>query len=351
MFFLKSNSINEILNTPLLDAYFSLLFPGELLDFVPGDLKDAPLEEVASKVITPWGAPFMADELLYAANAAYAIVNEGKYRFMSLWRNAPTDYIPQLQKNNKESVCLLARNNANSQKRPAAIICPGGGYEMLSAAAEGVAMAEKMDAAGYCPFVLFYRLKPNYYPEPQKDLALAMKYVRANAETFGIDSNNVMVIGSSAGGHLCASFTAYYEDIHEALMKNLESEAPAMAEEYRGISIRPNAVCLNYPVISFMEETHEPSFQALTGGAEELRDKLSIDRHLDAAYPKTFVWACEDDALVPFSNAVRMGEALKKQGVPYRLKIYPTGGHGCGLANGTSAEGWMDEMLEFMKQQ
>ena len=43
-----------------------------------------------------------------------------------------------------------------------------------------------------------------------------------------------------------------------------------------------------------------------------------------------------------------MAEALKAQNIPYMLKVYPTGEHGCNVGDGTSAEGWMDEMLAFM---
>ena len=96
----------------------------------------------------------------------------------------------------------------------------------------------------------------------------------------------------------------------------LEERYPKLAESYKGISVKPDKICLNYPVISFLEEDHEPSFQALTGGNETLRNKLSVEQHIDITYPKTFVWACEDDALVPASNAKRMGEALKRAGVP-----------------------------------
>ena len=30
------------------------------------------------------------------------------------------------------------------------------------------------------------------------------------------------------------------------------------------------------------------------------------------------------------------------------LKLYDTGGHGCGLGVGTSAEGWLDAFVEFV---
>ena len=157
-----------------------------------------------------------------------------------------------------------------------------------------------------------------------------------------------MYMGSSAGGHLCASTAAFSAEIETDLMMELEKTDPVLAERYRGIPIKPEKICLNYPVISFLKEAHEPSFQALSGGEEKFREKLSVELHVDENYPKTFVWACEDDNLVPVSNAVRMGEALKAQNVSYLLKIYSQGGHGCGLGIGTSAEGWFEEMLSFM---
>ena len=130
----------------------------------------------------------------------------------------------------------------------------------------------------------------------------------------------------------------------------LEERYPKLAESYKGISVKPDKICLNYPVISFLEEDHEPSFQALTGGNETLRNKLSVEQHIDITYPKTFVWACEDDALVPASNAKRMGEALKRAGVHCELNIYPAGGHGCRLGEETSAKGWADAMTAFMRK-
>ena len=348
MLFTRKSSVNEILNTSSIDTYFKILFPQMLLGFVPEELWDAELEEVEAKVRLPWGAPFMSDDLIRAANMSYDIVTNQKYRFVPLWDDKHEGFIPVPGKNNKESVFLLERSIHTGERKPAVIICPGGGYELLSADAEGIAMAERMEAAGYSPFVLFYRVKPNQYPEPQKDLALAAKYIRANADVLGIDPNRVMFMGSSAGGHLCASVAALHKEVEAELMQNLEKEKPALAEKYQGISVRPDCVCLNYPVISFVKEAHEPSFQALTGGAEALREKLSVELLVDGSYPKTYVWACEDDDQVPVSNTIRMGEALQKSGVSCRMRTFPTGLHGCGLAYGTSAEGWIDDMLDFM---
>ena len=44
-----------------------------------------------------------------------------------------------------------------------------------------------------------------------------------------------------------------------------------------------------------------------------------------------------------------MGESLEINDIEKKVCIYPTGGHGCGLAYGTSAEGWINEMIKFME--
>ena len=54
-------------------------------------------------------------------------------------------------------------------------------------------------------FILSYRIQPNTYPQCQMDLALVIMHVRAHARQYGIDENRILVVGASAGGHLCAS--------------------------------------------------------------------------------------------------------------------------------------------------
>lgn len=357
--FTTNNTLNEILDS-LSDvrtkAYFNLGMPVEFIDLVPEKLRNCSLAEIKEQFIMPWGLPYPAEDVARTVNFAEDMAAQKKYGIIPLWEEEQGEFVPDPTENGKKSVFLLTLHKEMipdtmemEEKRPAVIICPGGGYETLSFIGEGTSMAERFEAAGYFPFILRYRVSPVRYPDPQKDLALAIKYVRANAERYHIDPDRLMLMGSSAGGHLCASLTALYDEIDKVLLNDLEKSVPKLAEKYRGISIRPDRLCLNYPVISFEKEAHEGSFQALTGGDEKLRGKLSVEKHISKDFPKTFVWACEDDQLVPVSNTKRMGEALEHQKIPYAVKIYPTGGHGCGLASGTSAAGWFDEMLRFME--
>jgi acetyl esterase/lipase len=351
MKFTKSNSVKEIIRYPFVMEYLPIFFPIMFLNLIPKDMEDYSLSEIEQKVVMPWGSPFLSDMLVEAANMIVDIIENKSYSFIPLWEETQNDdYKPKLNKiSDKDSVFIIKSTKKHEGKRPAVIICPGGGYNVVSISIEGIPIAKKMEDHGYCAFVLNYRVNPNFYPEPQKDLILAIQHVRANAEKYGIDPDDIMIMGSSAGGHLCASSVVLCDEISEKVIEDLETNQRNLADKYKSISAKPNKVCLNYPVISFLKEAHEDSFQALTGGSEQLRKKLSVENFIDYKYPKTFVWACEDDELVPVSNAKRMGEALETNHVENKVCIYPTGGHGCGLAVGTSAEGWIEELINFMK--
>lgn len=349
MEFTKKNSIQEIAETPGIKESLPFFFPMELFDWVPKKYWTKPLEEVEQKVRMPWGPPFASEVLLHSVNTINEVLSSpDKYGYVPLWSGEREDYVPDYGKNSRESVCLLTVKGENREKRPVVVICPGGGYKTLARDVEGYIVAKKMLAAGYQPFILNYRVAPNRYPSPHRDLAMAIKYLRANQERCGVDGDRLMIMGFSAAGHLCATFAAYYEEHEREVMEELRKDCPALYEKYRGISVRPDMVCLGYPVINFEKDCDNECYMALTGGDESLREKITTELRVDERYPKTFVWACEDDALVPCDSAVWMGEALKRAGVPSLLRLYPTGGHGCGAAEGTSAEPWMGEMLHFM---
>ena len=89
-------------------------------------------------------------------------------------------------------------------RRPAIVICPGGGYRHLSQReAEPIALRFLME--GFNTFIVWYRIAPNRFPLPQQDAAAAMAYVRAHAQEFLTDPNRIAIAGFSAGGHLAGS--------------------------------------------------------------------------------------------------------------------------------------------------
>lgn len=85
----------------------------------------------------------------------------------------------------------------------AVLICPGGAFQFKSMQSEGYDVAQRLSALGYQCFIVNYRLSPYSQAESALDLARAVRYVRCNAEAYGIDEKNIAIVGFSAGGILC----------------------------------------------------------------------------------------------------------------------------------------------------
>ena len=95
----------------------------------------------------------------------------------------------------------------DGKSHPVAIVCPGGGYRRVCSFVEGHPYAKKLNAMGCHAVVVYYRVNVlARYPAPQDDLARAVRVVHAHAEEWNLDMNGYSVWGSSAGGHLAASF-------------------------------------------------------------------------------------------------------------------------------------------------
>lgn len=235
---------------------------------------------------------------------------------------------------------IAAYLHEDEEKRQAMIVCPGGGYFCVSPT-EGELVAKKFYEKGYNCFVLTYTTNPTgEYPlmnQPLKDISRAIRFVRANAEKFCIVENKVYICGFSAAGHLCASICDYHQEI--------EDENP----KYQGVSNRPDAAILSYPVISSGPKAHQDSFRFLTymdiydrkdAEAAELLDRYSLEKHVTEQNPPVFLWHTITDDLVPVENSLLYEQALREKGIQHAMHLFSWGPHGTSLAN----EEWASKM-------
>ncbi len=84
----------------------------------------------------------------------------------------------------------------------AIIICPGGAFAFRSMQNEGYNIADMFVPMGYQCFIVNYRIQPYTMRESATDLQRAIRYVKAHAEEYRINPNNVALVGFSAGGIL-----------------------------------------------------------------------------------------------------------------------------------------------------
>lgn len=226
-----------------------------------------------------------------------------------------------------EEIPVLEYYPAEDKKTTASVVIfPGGGYGMR-AKHEGEGYALYFNSIGMDAFVCEYRVSPHRFPLELLDARRAVRYVRANAEQFGIDPERVAVMGSSAGGHLAALVSTYTAPIQYESDDGVDALCPI-----------PNATILCYPVIHMPDETkiaHEGSYINLLG-RENLDKKAEVcpDIIADKTTPTAFIWHTSDDSCVNVINSYRYGEALRKLGKQHEMHIFPSGSHGLGLAEG-----------------
>lgn len=104
----------------------------------------------------------------------------------------------------------------------AAVVFPGGGYQVLAMDLEGTDICDWLSGRGITCVLLKYRV-PNsgptwtnggrYYPKVQtalQDAQRALGLVRQHADDWGVDPHRVGVIGFSAGGHLVAAVSTHF---------------------------------------------------------------------------------------------------------------------------------------------
>lgn len=215
--------------------------------------------------------------------------------------------------------CLMPGQPLADRKRPAILVLPGGGYYHTSAR-EGEPVALRFAAAGYAAFVLHYSCAPTArYPVALREAAMAMRYIRQNADAFGVDSRMVAALGFSAGGHLCGCLGTLFDS---QVVSDLGG--PEL--------LRPDALCLCYPVTVSWGRTHEGSFRNLCGDDEELRQRLSLERLVRPDMPPVFLWHTRSDGSVPCVGSLILARAIEETGVDFAMHIYRRGVHG--LATG-----------------
>ena len=227
----------------------------------------------------------------------------------------------------------LARFDLYFPKKPNGqmiVVCPGGGYSIVSSYNEGVYVADWMLSRGITVAVVKYRLPNRHWEVPLSDVHNTFRYCREHAEEWGIDQIGVM--GFSAGGHLAASATTLYTDA----------------------VTRPDFSILIYPVIAFDKTpSHKGTRLNLIGDDElwtstegktadkwiadqklheELIEKYTLNNQVTPDTPPVFLAHCTDDNVVPVINSIKFYNKLVDNGVSAEMHIYPKGGHGWGFS-------------------
>ena len=244
----------------------------------------------------------------------------------------------------------------------AVIICPGGSYHWLDRQAEGIDVAHWLQSQGIAAFVLSYRtvgiipfithsrllFRGVRHPDMFRDVQRAIQLVRERAQTWNIATDSVGVMGFSAGGHLAMAAAEF-----------AATDFLAPIGIHANVSLRPNFVAALYPVVTLSDKrfVHKRSRKGLLGewgkSNRQMRDSLSLERHVPLDCPPVFIVNCADDAIVHPANSILLDSALTIRNVVHRYVRFKTGGHGFGasLKRGTAeCRQWKDLFLSWLRE-
>lgn len=199
---------------------------------------------------------------------------------------------------------------------------------------------------------------PITFPAQIEDVKGAVRWLRANAGTYGIDSTRIGSWGASAGGHLSALLGASggASQLEGVVGGNLgQSSSVQAVVDYFGpvdlfnmdpdVTTPPGSTVAYDPY--FSPASHLIGFDQPGQGIGVLRQHqfdpnppypffVRLVRYanpitwLDVSDPPFFIAHGTQDTVVPLHQSVRLADALRDAGVPYAYDQAVGGGHGFG---------------------
>jgi len=254
------------------------------------------------------------------------------------------------------------------KKRPAVLVCPGGGY-MFCSDREAEPIALRFNAMGYHAFVLRYSVlgrgkslgflpeateadRETMHPAPVLDAAFAMRVIADNADPWLVDADRIALCGFSAGAHNAAMYGAYWNAplVRDGLAVYPAPLSLSPRNPERRAPVKPAALVLSYGMYDYprfdtpaggdLATLRQAANLALMGAklpSPEVLRAMSPALRLSADFPPAFVWATRGDDLVPVQQSCYLAAALAEAGLPFEAHIFENGPHGLALADQSTA--------------
>ena len=285
--FTKETKIWDVIDDPAFRGYGRLLFPLEK----PID-KDMPLGHIGR--IMTWYNYVNPNRTVDIVNTLHTRAENGEKIFYEIYTNEE-----KKQDAAKANTGLFFfRGNPGAKS---AIVNAGGGFVYVGAMHDSFPQALVLSRMGYNAFALIYR------PGAQtacEDLARAVAFLHEHAEELQIDMTDYSLWGGSAGARMANWVGTYGTGMFG-----------------QGKYLRPSAVIMQYTGMSEVTGREPPTY-ACVGTGDRIADYRVVQQRI---------------------------KKIQANGVNATVEIFPELPHGFGLGEGTAAEGWIQNAVNFWR--
>jgi acetyl esterase len=224
----------------------------------------------------------------------------------------PNSFVFKKTKQGNLEIVIHDPSGWKATDRRAAIVFFFGGGRTNGKVSQFEPQATALAARGVVAARADYRVKSRHGVSMDacvEDAKTAVRWLRQNASTLGIDPQRIVAAGGSAGGHIAAC---------SALTDGLDA-----AGEDLQISSRPNALILFNPVLRL---DHSPALVAKVGKNKELAKQISPNLQLSKDTPPTLLFFGTLDPLKPQGD--EFVKQAKQKGFRAELSVAEGQKHG-----------------------
>ena len=296
------------------------------------ELKGDPLWDMTLTELK--GEEFLTGEIGLGIQRLYRAAETGSWYFPLY----SADECARDPARNGVSVVWFPSDDPGADERPWILVVPGGGFLNVWNLTEGWPIAEQFNRLGYHAFILSYQVEAEekLLEKNMEDIARAVRLVGEREGQFHVHGDRCITCGFSAGGYLICLWNTERGYARYALPK-------------------PQASFPIYPVASLKEGvryiTDDPAECArLFGCSMEEAQKAGYDIPENAeGFPPSAIFLAAGDDLVSPENSKVLAAALDRLGIPCRLEIGPTGGHGFADGTGMCMAGWTERAIRWLE--
>ncbi len=217
--------------------------------------------------------------------------------------------VPYAGTNNKRQTLDIIYPTTGKSPYKTIVLIHGGGWIIGDKETERLSSVFQATTQGYAVVSINYRLSHEVtWPKPLHDAKAAIRFIRANADRYQLDTKNIVVWGSSAGGHI-------------AEMLGATNNIPAFEDLTMGNAAYSSAIqgiVAWYPVsdISELPDIATIFVNKLMGfdirdNKDKTRDAIPI-KLVTKDFPPILLVHGTNDQLVPYHQSVDMQQKVKE---------------------------------------